>query len=434
MLKMLLEIGAVDTPVNGEYVFDKAVRNGRLDIMQLFVKVKPGFWAVNGCFIEKWIGLAAGHMVKDCFDSDSYIWEPGWPEIVTYLASSAKLNNIELSSDSQSIVNKSQQDFVSSNKHISISDWIASGANLDELINNPGHPSHGKTEVQWAYECGKYITMGILLDAGALVDESTAQSLIFEAVKYARVDTIERLFDDYPNLKNYSYTGFWWGDTAIQNLLSHNDFVEYKLPFIFAVRHGYMNIVIHLIESGININYTVDDFELKNTYGKTALRLAYEAAQYSIVEILLKSGAKDLPFKQNYLIHTAAENGHLKILKLILKNNPELLDKTNSSGKTPLLLACEKAHRAVINYLVEIGASVSSLYAFTMLFTDNNYKPNNTCRSEKILTPRQKLCRQTNAFPGGFVPKWLRKSSMWSKSVMLDEEKDEHVSDIMHGC
>lgn len=356
-LRILMERGAVDTPVNGDYVFDKAVKDGRLDVMQLLITLTPNFWDKNACYIDKWINMAAGHMVKDCFYPDVDVWEPGYPDVVEYLALNAKLNGIEINLASKRAKFISNKEAILYDKPMSVLDLLRSGANLDEPINIPKHPSHGKTPVQWAYECGHYIKMALLLDAGASVDEFMGLRIIHQAINYARIDTIESLFDKHPSLKNYRKIHERWGGTAIEKLAYHVDFREVQHPLILAARKGYKHVVRYCIEIGVNLNATIEQSYFENVIGKTALRFAYEARQYSVVEMLIGAGAKDLPFKGVYLIHEASRNGHLNIIKLLLKSNPTLLNRMDSFGQPPLLCAASKGHAEIVEYLLSLRAS-----------------------------------------------------------------------------
>ncbi|NCT56886.1 MAG: hypothetical protein GW760_04120 [Legionella sp.] len=192
---MLVEHGAVDTRVHGEYVFEKAIKDGRLDVIKLLSESQPHFWKKNKHLIITWIGLAAGRMRKDGFDGHS-LWEPGWPDVVEYLALNAATHGIELNHRWTINLEKSKTWFTRTNRLSSVFELISSGADIDELIHKPGHPSHGKTAVEWVYARERYIEMGLLLDAGARV--------------------------------------------------------------ILAVRKGYKNIVQYLIEKGENVNAVVN--------------------------------------------------------------------------------------------------------------------------------------------------------------------------------
>lgn len=353
-LKMLISRGAIDTRVCGDYVCDKAVRDGRLDVVQLFSEFNPNFWEENKLSINRWIGLASGRMVRDCFDDNKMTWEPGWPDMVEYLALKAASHNIKLSHRSQTALVASKEWLSRTDKLPSVFEFIERGVSLDELIHNPGHPSHGKTAVEWAFESKRYIEMGFLLDAGARVDYFLGQRLIFQATQCANVTTIERLLDDHPRLKEHR--DGWYEHTTIDMILETGEFASARYPLILAVRRGYKNIVLDLITKGHDVNAAVHQPEWLDTHGKTALRLAYEARQYAIVEILLDAGAKDCAYKGRYLIHQAAQDGMFRVVQQLIKSNSALLNQTDEDGQTPLDWAFKGGFASVCDALIQAGA------------------------------------------------------------------------------
>lgn len=56
----------------------------------------------------------------------------------------------------------------------------------------------------------------------------------------------------------------------------------------------------------------------------------------------------------------AAENGDLKKLKILLEQNPLLVNCTDRDGYTPLHRACYSNHIEVVDLLLSYGADVSS--------------------------------------------------------------------------
>ncbi|MDF1683128.1 MAG: ankyrin repeat domain-containing protein [Legionellaceae bacterium] len=353
-LKILMERGAVDTRLCGDYICDRAVRDGRLDVIQLFSELNPNFWKENKPAINRWIGLASGRMVKDSFDPGKMSWEPGWPDMVEYLARSAASHNIQLSHRSQIALVAPKKWSSTMGKAPSVFKFVERGVGLDDPIHNPGHPSHGKTAVEWAFESKHYFEMGFLLDAGARVDYFLGQRLIFLATKCATVTAIERLLDDHPRLKEHR--DGWYEHTAIDMILETGEFASARYPLILAARRGYKNIVLDLIKKGQDVNTVVDWPEYLDVHGKAALRLAYEAQQYKMVELLLDAGAQDRVYTGSYLIHQAALDGRCHIVNSLLKNMPELLNQEDACAHTPLDWAIKGEHAAVCDVLVQAGA------------------------------------------------------------------------------
>ncbi|MDF1828296.1 MAG: ankyrin repeat domain-containing protein [Legionellaceae bacterium] len=161
-LNRLVEHGAVDTRVHGEYVFEKAIHDGRLDVIKLLSESQPHFWKKHKQLLNTWIGLAAGRMSTNRFDGHC-LWEPGWPDVIEYLVLIAKSQDVKLAPRAIKHVEESKALTTNVDRARSVFELISSGADLDELID-------GKTAVECAHARGCYIEMGLLLDAGARVD------------------------------------------------------------------------------------------------------------------------------------------------------------------------------------------------------------------------------------------------------------------------
>ncbi|CAK9794829.1 Ankyrin repeat domain-containing protein 49 [Anthophora quadrimaculata] len=59
-------------------------------------------------------------------------------------------------------------------------------------------------------------------------------------------------------------------------------------------------------------------------------------------------------------ILTAAENGNLKDVKMLLTKNPSLLESTDKDGYTPLHRACYGNHVQIVEYLLQAGAKIDA--------------------------------------------------------------------------
>ncbi|CAK9830370.1 Ankyrin repeat domain-containing protein 49 [Anthophora retusa] len=59
-------------------------------------------------------------------------------------------------------------------------------------------------------------------------------------------------------------------------------------------------------------------------------------------------------------ILTAAENGNLKGVKMLLTKNPSLLESTDKDGYTPLHRACYGNHVQIVEYLLQAGAKIDA--------------------------------------------------------------------------
>lgn len=79
---------------------------------------------------------------------------------------------------------------------------------------------------------------------------------------------------------------------------------------------------------------------------------------YEGVKTLLEKGVKvdDRDPGQNTALILAAENGYLQIVQLLLAHGADIHAK-NIRGETPLSAAAREKHPAVVDFLLEKGAS-----------------------------------------------------------------------------
>lgn len=59
-------------------------------------------------------------------------------------------------------------------------------------------------------------------------------------------------------------------------------------------------------------------------------------------------------------IHEAVKKGNLKQVEIILKNDPELINAADETGRTQLHWACRGVHIKIVEYLIENGADVNA--------------------------------------------------------------------------
>lgn len=129
-------------------------------------------------------------------------------------------------------------------------------------------------------------------------------------------------------------------------LLNHTD-AEGLTSLYWAAKNGHTAVVKYLVLCpGVNLANS-------NAAGsrRPALQYAAKNGYYDVVRILLRAGANPR-FKNEHLIHLAAEIGHLNMIKLCLTMRPSLLNYTNTFGQTPLMCAARCGHASVVQYLV----------------------------------------------------------------------------------
>lgn len=124
---------------------------------------------------------------------------------------------------------------------------------------------------------------------------------------------------------------------------------------IQAARAGNQEELSRLIKDGANLH-------ARSRFGETALMLAARAGHADIVEMLLQAGADPtaLDYDGMTAFHHAAMNGNVPTAKLLRPHvkEPDAMTHTYH-GRTPLMLAAERGHTAMAQYLVEEGASAS---------------------------------------------------------------------------
>ena len=95
------------------------------------------------------------------------------------------------------------------------------------------------------------------------------------------------------------------------------------------------------------------------------------------MNLLLENGA-NLECKDEYgltPLSLAAQQGHEAVVKLLLEQNAELECKDHKYGLTPLSLAAERGHEAVVKLLLEKGANTESI--------DSSCRTPLSCATEK---------------------------------------------------
>ncbi|XP_064605921.1 transient receptor potential cation channel subfamily A member 1-like [Liolophura sinensis] len=159
--------------------------------------------------------------------------------------------------------------------------------------------------------------------------------------------------------------------SAIEDLISLGAMLnpknnERQSPFHFAARYGRYNTCLRLLDSeqGPNIINESD-----NT-GLTALHIAAENGHAKILSLLMQRGAAvHRDFNGNTPLHLAATNGYTHSMRLLLNVHSNLLDCKNKEGGTALHLAAQQGHVSAITLLLSLGTKMSR-NAANMTFFD----------------------------------------------------------------
>ena len=117
----------------------------------------------------------------------------------------------------------------------------------------------------------------------------------------------------------------------------------------------------NVLRSLLDINaITPDEYNRKDTQGRTMLSLAALNGHHAVVELLVLNSA-DLQIRdkdRRTPLMLAASAGHNAVVKLLIENGDRTnLDSREKDGKTPLMLAASAGHEAVVRFLLEdVGA------------------------------------------------------------------------------
>ncbi|XP_051170463.1 ankyrin-3-like [Leptopilina boulardi] len=183
-----------------------------------------------------------------------------------------------------------------------------------------------------------------------------------------------------------------------QNGADINFLYQEEAPLHIATRQTYkkyedIQLVEILLQNGANVN-------ILNKKGLTAIDIATEMGNIQLVEIFLQNGAKlngqdklrktlllaaqknniqlveillkhsanvSQPVKayegriddnSTTVLHFAAENGNLEMVKLLMTNGFDAINAKDNSGETPLEWAIYSSHLDVIKHLIENGAKI----------------------------------------------------------------------------
>lgn len=121
-----------------------------------------------------------------------------------------------------------------------------------------------------------------------------------------------------------------------------------------AAEQGHTDIVGFLLKSGASV-------DLKNDLDKTPLWLAVYEGHNQISKMLLDAGASPSPWGTEHepLLFAAVGNGSVDIVASLLEAGANAVAVLLFTGITPLHVAAENGHSALVKVLLEAGAQVS---------------------------------------------------------------------------
>ena len=380
IVQMLIEAGAVDTKINGEFVFHKIIKDGKLELAKLFLEKQP---------------ILLHEQDNDGNTAIMLASQEGWNDIVLYLQTlNANLTSLPKSLYTRSIRDNDGDIIFPTTANCNLSGQIEALLNdapvllnqaneqgytflmlaaqygqietmhclisqkniaLDLVNSKESSPHYAKTALDLAYLAGNYTTMCCLLEAGAKLNLSTndGKNQYLWAAQYGCIDVVERILDE--NTSQYTIPNKYRAVTnkAFELLLKIEQVEDTDNKLALAAKNGYNHTLRYLLlQPHLNVNKLCSN-------RKTAIRLACEAGHFTTVNILLEAGAQDYQIEERYLIHIAAGIGNLDIIKLLLEKRPELLNQTDHFGQTALLWAASRGHVDIVSYLIELSADLS---------------------------------------------------------------------------
>ncbi|XP_040210340.1 transient receptor potential cation channel subfamily A member 1 isoform X1 [Rana temporaria] len=255
--------------------------------------------------------------------------------------------------------------------HADLADYLISmGANIDSIDND------FRTPLLLATSCSAWKTVNLLLEKGANVQL---------ADNYGR-NFLHLIVLQPGGLKNITAEVLKREDIK---LLVRDEDVDGCTPLHYACRHGVPNSVNNLM--GLNgslyskskdkrsaLHFAacygryntcdrllrfVHDARLLNEAdekGMTPLHLAAENGHDRIIFLLLKRGALMLSDYRGWAaLHYAAHGGYTRTIKTILDTSHSLIDKPDKEKNTALHLAAKEGHAKAVALLLESGAAIT---------------------------------------------------------------------------
>nr|BBD96140.1 transient receptor potential ankyrin 1 [Ambystoma mexicanum] len=246
---------------------------------------------------------------------------------------------------------------------------ISMGANMDSLDNESRSP------LLLAVTCSAWKTVNLLLSKGANVtikDQCGRNFLHLTVLQpggfkhlnkdFLQLDTVKALVsdEDYDGCTPLHYACRQGVPGSVNNLLGLNVSLyskskDKRSPLHFAACYGRINTCLRLLRD-------VTDARLLNEgdeTGMTPLHMAAQNGHDKIVNMLLKRGALLLSDYNGWTsLHYATFGGYTRTMQILLDTYMCLIDKVDINGNTALHLASQEGHAKAARLLLDNGASV----------------------------------------------------------------------------
>lgn len=226
-----------------------------------------------------------------------------------------------------------------------IKQLVNSGADLTIASQRPNDECNEFSAIHWAAFNNKHKVVEFLIphygDRAFMRVGSQSYHLIHIAALSGSVDVVRLLLKHNPKFAlvfdSYNQTAVLW-----------------------AASRNHADIVKLLVDSGSDLKMATND--LSDTHkGYAPVHWAAFGGHEAVMSSFISHGT-DLDLRATsdrlHAIHIAAKNGHTKIVEMLIKNNPALVDLQDVNGQPPLVWAAAKGHGGVVKLLCDFKANV----------------------------------------------------------------------------